>query len=307
MPEDATGQQVANQGAAPTGDQAGQTAGAGAGGATPPVGEPQGGQANPDLITPAQSAPAQGQQAVEFGPKDLPKELEPFKKQLLDTFYAKTRELAGEKHNIDAYKQKAEMLAQLVEYKPFQDWYAKEQGNIGGGNGNQPQPQVQFTDEQITAAGNDPAKLLEMVNQTVDSRVAQQMSQLNQTVGKTQKQLEDMSLDKELAGLEAKYSDFGKISQSGLLDTYLDQGLSYKSAYAQFRLDNPQYTQAAIAKEATALVNQSKDGVTGKPSGLPNLGAKILKPRSLEEGISMSFNAVEKGEKIRLEKPEQTR
>ncbi len=301
MPEEQAGLQVANQGATPTGEQDGQQAVAQADVITPPVGEHQGEQATASQ-TAEQSALAQGKQD-EFGPKDLPKELEPFRKQLLDTFYKKTREVAGEKHNIEAYKQKAEMLAQLTEYKPFQEWYAKEQGKIGGGNGNQPQPQVQFTAEQVTEAGNDPAKLLEMVQQMVTSGVASGLAQTNQTVGKTQKQLEDMSLDKELAGLAVKYPDFDKVSQSGLLDTYLDQGLSYKSSYAQFRLDNPQYTQAAITKEATALVNQSKDGVTGKPSGLPNLGVKILKPRTLSEGISMGFAAAEKGEKIRLEKP----
>lgn len=303
MPDEAqAGQQVTNQGAAPTGEQAGQQAGAKTDVITVPVGENQGEQAAASKIA-EQSALAQGKQE-EFGPKDLPKELEPFKKRLLDVFYAKTREVAGEKQNIESYKQKAEMLNQLTEYKPFQDWYAKEQGNMSGGNGNQPQPRANWTPEQLSEAQSDPAKLMEMVNQTVDSRVTEKLSQINQTVGKTQKQLDDYAQDKELEGMAGKHPDFDQISQAGLLDKYIDKGLSYKSAYAEFRLDNPQYAQAAVAKAATALVNQSKDGVIQKPSGLPNLGVVIMKPRSLSEGISMAWTAAEKGEKIRLEKPD---
>lgn len=280
---DKQGQQVSDQTGTSADNQA-STAGETTGEATSAVSETQGEQADK-----GQSALTQEKQ-VDIGPKELPKELEPVKEQLLKDYYAKTREVAEQKRGLESVQEKARLLEELWNYPRFQEWYKAEQSHTQT-------PQQSLTEEQMTEFQQNPQKLQEYIDSRIEQKYGSSMNQ-------TQEQLENIRLDKEFDSMATKYSDFDAINDAGLLDPYFDRGLDVKAAYAEYKLDNPGNVNANVAKKAAEIVNKSQLGSTEKPTGVTHPGAKVFKPKSLNEAMDIAFNATGKGEKFRFERPE---
>lgn len=225
---------------------------------------------------------------------ETPKELEPFKKEILNKFYAKTRELAKERHTIEAVKKDAETLQQLMGYKPFQDWYNAQK------SGGQPQQQQGLSEEEMEQLRTDPAKFNEFITKKLDALVEQKYGTQMKTV---QEKAEDMELAKEFESTKETYGDEFEIAhKSGELDPYYDKGLDFETAYATWKLKSSGKTSPK--KQDAKTVDRSKQGMSEKPSPgqgkLPQI--KMIKAKGFEDAFDQAFAAHLKGEKIKIER-----
>ena len=137
-------------------------------------------------------AAQQGTQQAPEGQEDFigetPKELEPLKKELLTKFYAKTRELAKERQEITKVQKDAETLQNLMNYKPFQEWYNTQK------TGGTTSTQETLTEEYMEQLRSDPAKFSEFLNKKLETLVEQKYGAQMKTV---QEKAEDMEVAKE--------------------------------------------------------------------------------------------------------------
>lgn len=296
--ENEEGSQVADQAGPSEATQPGETTGEGQAGASPAVGETQGEQASSQ-----QSALAQGEQKVDIGPKELPAELVPLKQQLLNDYYAKTREVAEQRGELKQTQEKAGYFDTLWNYPRFQDWLKAEQAQPGSGNiGAQGK---EMSQEQLQEMQDNPAKFQSWFEGIVDRAI---QTKLGPSMSQTKEQLEQISLDKEIDAMEIVYPDFKKVADAGLLDPIFDEAekqgrdISYEDAYGIYNLRNPGNVDATIAQKATDMVNKSKLGATEKPGGIPKPGSRVVKVKNSDEAFDALFEAKVKGENIKLEK-----
>ena len=227
---------------------------------------------------------------------EIPKELEPFKQDILKKFYAKTRELATERHTVEKVKKDAETLQQLMAYKPFQDWYKAQQN--GGANTTEPEKANTLTEEELDAIRTDPSKLDSFLTKKLESLVE---SKYGNQMKSFQEKAEDAAIEKEFSNVEATYGDEFRIAhESGDLDAYYDKGLDFETAFATYKLKS-----SGKANHNTAdVVKKSRESISEKPSSsankLPNV--RIVKPKNFDDAFDQVFKAIQKGEKIRLDK-----
>ena len=232
--------------------------------------------------------------ADDIGPKDIPVELEPLKKELLADYYAKTRELAADRKGVTELQTKAKTLNELLSYKPFQDWYSKEQDRLAG----KTTPEANdFTEEQMEEIKSDPNKFDEFIKDRAKKIIK---DEYGETMNKSKQQLEDVRADKQLKAVAEQYPDFDAINDAGLLDKYVDKGHDFETAYAMFKLQNPAHATKAINKKAVDLVNKAKAGSIEKGSGIPKEGAEIVEVSSVDEGFDEQAKADREGRKIKL-------
>jgi len=234
---------------------------------------------------------------------EIPKELEPMKKELLEKYYSKTRELAEQRHEVEGMKNDAKTLRELMGYKPFQDWYNAEKS---GGNKQTEQPAT-LTEEELDAIRNDPSKFDAFMTKKMESIMD---SKYGNQIKSFESESKDMRRNKELSDTTAKYGeDFTMAHKSGELESYYNKGVDYKTAYALWKLENGTATDTTstdkeIKDKATQLVNKSKSGVSEKPSSggnkLPSI--KVVKAKTFDDAFDAMFKASQKGETIKIEK-----
>ncbi len=234
---------------------------------------------------------------------EVPKELEPLKKEILKKYFSKTRELAEERRGVDTFKKDAETLQQLMAYKPFQDWYSAQKN--GGTSPDKPS----LTEEELEAIRNDPSKFDSFLNKKLESLIE---SRYGQQMKSFQEKAEDIEVAKEYNGMaESKHGEEFKLAhESGELDAYYDKGLDYKTAYATWKLDNGNFVSSGemekvTGEKAVQMVNKSKLSATEKPSSgggkLPNI--KVIKGKqNFNDTFDAFMEAAMKGEKVKIDK-----
>ena len=230
---------------------------------------------------------------------EIPKELEPLKKDILKKYYSKTRELADERRGVEQVKKDAETLQQLMNYKPFQDWYNAQKGGT-------PTQDVstKLTEEELEQIRTDPTKLDSYLNKKLESLVEQKYGQQMKTV---QDKAEDMELAKEFEHTEKTYGeDFSIAHSSGELDTYYDKGLDFETAYASWKLKtgNSAMSDKTNTDKTAQAVNRSRQGMTEKPASsagkLPSI--KSIKVKGFDDAFDQAFAAALKGEKVKIDR-----
>ena len=232
---------------------------------------------------------------------DVPKELEPLKKTLLNKFYAKTREVAAEKQGIQKYQKDAETLQQLMAYKPFQEWYNTQKNGEAGNT-----TAKSLSEEELEQIRQDPAKLEAYLTKKLESMVEDKYGSQMKSV---QEKAADMEVAKEYESTEAKYGEEFEIAhKAGDLDAYYDKGMDFKTAYAVWRLENGKLVSSSevdkvATDKAAQMINRSKSGSTEKPSSgggkLPNL--KPVKAKGFSDAFDQAFEAVMKNQKVKIE------
>lgn len=238
----------------------------------------------------------QGNQPTPEGQEDFigetPKELEPFKKEILTKFYAKTRELAKERQTIEQIKKDAETLENLKAYKPFQDWYNNHK------NGTPTQPEA-LSEEYLEQLRTDPAKFNDFITKKLDTLVEQKYGAKIKTV---EEKAEDMRVAKEFEETKATYGEeFEFLHKSGELDAYYDKGLDFETAFAKYKLKTGGKT---MNKPDPKTVDKAKQAASEKPSSGPSKAPqqRTIKPKGFDDAFDAMFAAAIKGEKVKIEK-----
>jgi len=232
---------------------------------------------------------------------EVPKELEPFKKTILNKFYAKTREVAAERQSIQKFQKDAETLQQLMAYKPFQDWYNAQKNGEATKTSSQ-----SLSEEELEQIRQDPAKLESYLTRKLESMIEAKYGSQMKSVQKT---AEDMAVTKEYEATQEKYGDeFEMAHKSGDLDSYYDKGMDFKTAFAMWKLENGKSVSSSevdkvATEKAAKMINRSKAGSTEKPSSgggkLPNL--KPVKAKGFSDAFDQAFEAVMRNQKVKIE------
>ena len=233
---------------------------------------------------------------------EVPKELEPLKKDILNKYYAKTRELATQRHEVEKVQKDAQTLQELMNYTPFKKWYDAEKNG-----GNATQEQSTLSETELDELRNDPTKfdsfMTRKVEALMESKYGGQMKSAKDTAVELARS-RDVAASVELYG-----EDFTIAHKSGDLDGFYKAGFDCETAFAKYQLKNgrkstTENTDREVQERATQMVNKSKHGSTEKPSSaggkLPNI--RIVKVRNFDEAFDAQFEAAKKGEKIKTVK-----
>jgi len=251
-----------------------------------------------------QQATQQGDQTAPEAKDDfigeVPKELEPMKKDILEKYYSKTRELAAQRQSVKAVESDAKTLRELMGYKPFQDWYNAEKNG-----GHKPEQSATLTEDELDAIRNDPSKFDAFMTKKMESLIESKYGGKMQSF---ENEANSIRKDKQLSDAIENYGEeFTIAHKAGDLDEYYDKGNDYETAFAKWKLKNPTAstsTNKEISDKAAQMVNKSKSGVSEKPSSggnkLPNI--KIVKAKTFDEAFDAMFNAKTKGQEVKIEK-----
>jgi hypothetical protein len=232
--------------------------------------------------------------ASEKGPEDflgnVPQELAPLKKELLQAFYKKTQDLSVERKNVEAIKSKADMLEQLYAYPKFREWYEKEQ-KILNGQGDAPE-ETNLSADEIEELKSDPVKfqkyLMDQLERKIDSRMGNDVKSTKAELAEIK---ENMEIEKEFKETSSRFPDFEDVTSAGLLDDYIEKGYSYSEAYKMYKFDSQSNPER---------VNRAKNGTVVKPSPIHANGAEaIIKGKNFDDVFDRMFAAKAEGKKAR--------
>lgn len=233
---------------------------------------------------------------------DLPPELEDTRKSLLRDYHAKLKGFSEKERQMQselgAAKEDSATLRQLVQT----DWFRSALDSYRAGkNGNaQNQAPLEMSDEQFENIRSDKRAFEQYVSSLAEKVADKKYSREIET---HKRELGRIGEEREIELLSGKYPGFKELNESGALKPYLQKGLTYKLAYAEAMLDNPQ-PKAFVQKtgdlqvEAERLITQKKQGSVPQ-SGFGTRGklpVVNVKKGSLDDIIDKVSDLVEKGQ-----------
>lgn len=214
-----------------------------------------------------------------------PAELEQLRKGLLQSYNRKMQLLNTERKGIEETRKKAELFDKLTADEGFQRWYRSGQQSASQEPGN---PAI--TQEKLEAAASDPKALAALVQQMVQEGVKQAIAPVKQTVEERETQA---MLAQEYADARAIGGDeFIVAHKSGLLESYYQEGLNMKQAYATYLLDKKNGSAPAPAPSAATQP-------PGRSAGSGE-AVRTVKVKDMAEALDAAYAARQKGQKINI-------
>lgn len=227
--------------------------------------------------------------ALGVDPENLPPELEPHYKNMLRGMNRKMRELASEKKEMQALRQKAQAM-DMVMANPalLRDMLTRQGVNIeppNAGNGKSaPDPLDEIEPEKVLH--NDGILVIrrlirDALKQAKETEFLPAMAELQ---GFVQEQKRG-KLKSEWESLLDEYPDADDVKTD--IAALMDRGLGVKQAYYALRGDE------VVANKKAQAVQAKKKAQLGRP-GIPETGRKLVgQPKSLRDMIMGSWHTVQ--------------
>lgn len=240
-------------------------------------------------------SPEQGDNSDELGPNNLPPELENTRKELLRDYHAKLQSSREDKLRFEAELQdkraKAETLGNLFQ----QDWFKKAlEDEKARRNGTF--QETQMTDEQFELVKNDKTAFMKLVSGLAEKMVT---TKVDPVISNHQANLEDIQLEREFESAKGKFKDFESLNSKGALDSYLEEGYDFATAYKLYKADNIKESDidARASEKARELLDESRNGAISKGGLTKASGSRVLEASNFDDAFDQVFHAYERGEK----------
>lgn len=235
-------------------------------------------------------AQSEGHSDSEIGGKDLPKELEPTRRELMRDYHKKMQALADERKTIEAdagrYRQDAEALYSLSQQQWFKDAVAAEKNKRGG--------KAEISDDDFEAIKSDKRAFQDFLNKRDKSLAEGLESKFKAEFENLTKEQQKFVTEKEFDGVVREYGQaFLDANEAGELEPYLEKDYDYETAFKLLMQDRGQ-----VAKKASANGNGSeKTGITEKRGMPAPRGGPVAKAKNLNEALEAAFEMARRGQK----------
>lgn len=223
--------------------------------------------------------------------KELPKELEETRKQLLRDYHKKTQALAEERKTLESdsqrYRQDAEALYSLSQQEWFKNAVAAEKNRRNGRS-------LDISDEDFEAIKIDKRAFQDFLNKRDKSITEGLESKFKAEFESLSKEQQKFVTEKEFDIVAREYGQaFKDANEAGELEGYLKKDYDYETAFKLLMQDKGQVAKKASAKEP----NSSKAGAVEK-TGMPAVrGGPVAKAKNLDEALQAAFEMARKGQK----------
>lgn len=253
-------------------------------------------------IQPGQEGNAEGElDIVDIDPQTLPVELREVHQNLLRDYHSKTSKLSEERKIMEARHERdakdSGTLAELSKQEWFKTAIANERARR---EGRQVEQSEVLDAETHRAIVDDPRAMQDYL----DQRLEKMTQQFRAELGRKTSEIADLKADLSLSSVSSRLGKpFQEAHDKGLLDKYLDQGLSPENAYKSYVFDNGgKGSTQQVRDEAEKLITRKKNGSVGK-NGLAKVsGKRVVKAENFDDAFSKAWDAVSKNQSIALER-----
>lgn len=241
----------------------------------------------------------QPQEEQFFDPKGLSPELEPAYKQMQAAFTKKTQGLAD-------YRKKSESLDQLVQYKPFVDWYNRHVSGTDEARKEQPAPKQpeskppapqglfdDLSDEEYQLLSSDKGKFGKYMQSKIADMAAQVAGPMAQQAQQKVQYLENLSTIERFG---QEHPDFWELDGKGLIEPLLEKhpGLGIEEVY---KLAKFPFLQQEAVQKAHQMVSMKRNATVEQPGlGIPSAGK--LKAKTREDAMNMAWEYASRGQAV---------
>lgn len=231
---------------------------------------------------------------------EVPPELEETRKSLLKDYHAKTQAIASERREIEKTLGTAQSdqatLHTLLQKPWFQKALANERVNKVGG-------ESEITEDELSVIQSDPKAFMEAVRREA-RRESMRLhhEKVEPSLSKVTASQNEIQLEREYDRAVADYGDdFKKAADGGHLDKSLDEGKTYKEAFAMHSLDGPR-DQSSVEKQAARLLASRKAASVAKGGRARVTGSEVVKVKSFDEALDFAMDSLKRDKDVKLEK-----
>lgn len=229
----------------------------------------------------------------QIGAEKLPPELEVTRKELMRDYHSKMQGIKDDRlrfeNQMEKYKATDATMQQLLQQEWFKKAATEERARRSG-----QVPDFNLTDEQFEAARTDKSAFLKLVQNVADQVASAKVGRVEPGLGDAQKSLNELKTEREFDRVATKYKDFAGLNEKGALDSYLEKGHDFETAYARYRLDHPEAAKPA----AVPLTETQRREGSVSPGGATRVnGQKIIRAKNFEDAFDAAWLAEVAGDK----------
>lgn len=222
-----------------------------------------------------------------FDPKNLSPELQTVYKQMQSSYTKKTQALSE-------HRKKSDTLDQLIAYKPFMEWYDRE--NSGQNRETKPaqeQPSLGLTDEDFEKATTNKEAFNGYVQKLLENQLSQAVMPV---VNRAQQEVEQLKNASKIEAFANDHQDFWQLDEQGKILPLIQRypNLEIEDIYKLAKYESLEHE--AILK-AHNVVQQKMGAVSEKP-GVSLPSTNVVKVKSREEAMRKAWEAAENGQPI---------
>ncbi len=243
---------------------------------------------------------AQGQGAIDDASQDenLTPELQAAKKQMAAGFHKKMQALAQEKREMQAkfgqFEQDAKTLYELATKPWFKEALEKSRRS---GSAVRHQP---LSDEEFQSITSNKQAFEGFLANRENALLESLRTQQEERFGKFGEKTEEIEAQLEFnkAASRPGWSDFSELHDSGALESYIEQGLTYEQAYKMYKFDRGETENPKkVSAEAQRMLQAKRNGAVNRDGISGNRGGPVVKYKTMGDAIRLALEQSAKGVK----------
>jgi hypothetical protein len=224
--------------------------------------------------------------AGNHGAELTPEQLKEKEKELLRGFHSKTQALAEKERALDQYVKDARAFYGLSDQQWFKQAVEAEKARRAGAG-------PDLSDEAFEALKSDKKAFLEYQSRRDKALVESVTSQFKPELEKLGKSQEELHANREFEGVAAKYGKaFKDANDTGALDSYLQKGLDYDTAFILH-----EQAHGRVAGKAPATPADRRGSITDKGGMSSARGGPVVKAKSLDDYLDRALDLIGRGSK----------
>ena len=242
------------------------------------------------------------QDLLDIDPQSLSPELREQHQNMLRDYHAKTQKLSEDRKIMEARGERDAKDAGTMAELSKQEWFKQAISNERARREGRSVDQTQALDADTHRAMVEDPRAFE---DYIDRRFERMTQQYRSELGRKTSEIGDLKADLSLSLVQGRLGKpFQDAYEKGLLDKYINEGLSHENAFKSYVFDNGGNggSSQQVRDEAEKLIARKKNGSLGK-NGAPRVkGSRVVKAETFDEAFDAAWKAASKNETIQLER-----